>query len=87
MANKKLLKSKKAMKMELQLAEIGCIKSFLKDATKLTTRWGFDISGMKEWEAEVLANLSAFFEEAEKELYNFQQNLITEKGEENGKKY
>ena len=42
---------------------------------------------MKEWEAEVLANLSAFFEEAEKELYNFQQNLITEKGEENGKKY
>ena len=72
MANKKLLKSKKAMKMELQLAKIGCIKSFLKDATKLTTHWGSAISGMEEWEAEVLTNLSAFFEEAEEELYNFQ---------------
>ena len=71
MSNRKILTSKKAMKFELKLSEIGCIAAFLEDQSQNVRMWGAAISGMEDWHAEILHRLAKEFKEAEQELYKF----------------
>tara|TARA_R100001463_G_scaffold39554_1_gene84580 strand:- start:480 stop:716 length:237 start_codon:yes stop_codon:yes gene_type:complete len=71
MSSRKILTSKKAMKFELQLAEVGCIASFLGDQSRNVELWGAAIIGMEDWQAEILHRLAKEFKEAEQELHQF----------------
>ena len=71
MSNRKLLTSKRAMKFELELAEVGCIAAFLEDQSRNVELWGAVVSGMEDWQADILHRLAKEFKEAEKELYQF----------------
>ena len=71
MSSRKILTSKRAMKFELQLAEVGCIASFLEDQSRNVELWGAAISGMEDWQAEILHRLAKEFKEAEQELHQF----------------
>ena len=71
MSSRKILTSKKAMKFELQLAEVGCIASFLEDQRRNVKMWGAAVSGMEDWQADILHRLAKEFKEAEQELHQF----------------
>jgi len=71
MSSRKILISKKAMKFELQLAEVGCIASFLEDQSRNVKMWGAAVSGMEDWQADILHRLAKEFKEAEQELHQF----------------
>jgi|TARA_B100000085_G_C18302109_1_gene414738 hypothetical protein len=71
MSNRKILTSKKAIKFELQLAEVGCIAHFLGDQSRNVEIWGNTIIGMEDWQAEILHRLAKEFKEAEHELHQF----------------
>ena len=73
MSERKLLTGKKRIKFELELAEIGCIKAFLSEQSRTITMWGNEISGIEEWQADVLHRLADEFQEAEDELNTFVQ--------------
>lgn len=71
MSNRKILTSKRAMKFELELAEIGCIAAFLEDQSRNVELWGAVVSGMEDWQADILHRLAKEFKQAEQELYQF----------------
>ena len=71
MSERKLLTSKRRMKFELELVEIGCIREFLSEQSINVKRWGNATSGMEDWQAEILHRLAAEFQEAEAELDTF----------------
>ena len=71
MDNRKLLTSKRAMKFELELAEVGCIAAFLEDQSRNVELWGAVVSGMEDWQADILHRLAKEFKQAEQELYQF----------------
>ena len=71
MSSRKILTSKKAMKFELQLAEVGCIASFLEDQRRNVKMWGAAVSGMEHWQADILHRLAKVFKEAEQEIHQF----------------
>ena len=80
MAKRTLLKSKNSMKFELELPEIGCIKAFLLDYSKTVNIWGNEISGMTDWQAEILHTLASEFEAAETELDNYISKKFPNRG-------
>ena len=71
MSSRKILTSKRAMKFELELAEIGCIAAFLEDQSRNVELWGAVVSGMEDWQADILHRLAKEFKEAEQELHQF----------------
>ena len=70
MSERSILKTKNRMKFELELAEIGCIKAFLQEQSRNVKMWGNEISGMEDWQANVLHRLADEFNTAEEELQN-----------------
>lgn len=72
MIEHKIIKSKKCVRFDLKLAEIGCIKSNLQQSNNVVELWGNVISGLDDRQADILQRLTKEFEQAEEQLYDYQ---------------
>ena len=72
MREHKIIKSKKCVRFDLKLAEIGCIKSNLQQSNNVVELWGNVISGLDDRQADILQRLTKEFEQAEEQLYDYQ---------------
>lgn len=68
----KLIKSKRCVRFDLKLAEIGCIKSNLLHYSNTIRLYGNEVSGLEPWEADIVHRLTNEFRSAEEQLYAYQ---------------
>ena len=67
----KIIKSKNCVRFDLQLAEIGCIKAHLEEINNTVQLWGAEISGMTQFQCDLLNRLTLEFSNAEDKLNTF----------------
>ena len=67
----KIIKSKNCVRFDLQLAEIGCIKAHLEDMNNSVQIWGAAVSGMTQFQYDLLNKLTLEFCKAEDKLNTF----------------
>ena len=72
MIERKIIKSKKCVRFDLKLAEIGCIKEKLQESSNVVELYGNVISGLDDRQANILQKLTKEFEQAEEQLYDYQ---------------
>lgn len=71
MIERKIMKSKNCVRFDLKLAEIGCIKTNLQEYSNVVGLYGNEISGLEDWQANILHRLTKEFEKAEQDLHDY----------------